>query len=361
MPRTGSERAATVDGTPKTEPDEIPVGSPTGRCDRCGCRDARPLFSSVDYLSGERFALLACERCGLRRTGFDRPEEALSEYYGTAYFGAKGLRFIGPLEWATALCRNQRARMVARYAGVPGRVLDLGCGRGLMLARLKRMGWQCVGTELSTDLASAARERHGLDVLPGGPAPLPFPDGSFDVVTTWHSLEHMARPVSVLREVRRVLKPGGLLMAEVPNSESLQAWFGGRRWFHLDVPRHLYHFSSSELKEILLEEGFLLQRESTRSWEQGPFGMTQSLLNRATFSPHFLFRLLRRERAALRGSARTVWDLVATLLLATPAALVGGALEAASWCFGRGGVTRVVARKGAQPFGPQVASRRDRS
>ena len=324
---------------------------PATPCDRCKSTRARYVMRSEDHLSGEHFNVVRCGGCGLLRTDFSDRGFDLSRYYGPAYYGAAGRRFRGILEGTIGLFRKARARRVARLAGTPGRVLDLGCGRGLMLAALQRMGWQCEGTEVSSSLAEAARSAHGFEVLSGGIDPLPFPDATFDAVTAWHSLEHMEHPVRMLGDAFRVLKPGGLLVVEVPNAASFQALLGGRSWFHLDVPRHLYHFSRTELRDILDGMGYSILKENTFSLEQGPYGMAQSILNRATFHPNVLYRLIRRASSP-EGQARTgrrrlrgVWDLFATVLLAVPAGVAGTMLEILAGLVGRGGVTRLAARK----------------
>ena len=324
---------------------------PPVSCDRCHSRLATPLFSSEDYLSGERFEVVRCGDCGLLRTDFRERAHDLSFYYGPAYYGTAGRRFMGGIERAVGLFRNARARMVARLAGQPGRILDLGCGRGLMLAALQNMGWQCVGTEVSADLAEAARGARGLEVHSEGIEPLPFPDASFDAVTTWHSLEHMERPVGTLGDIFRILRPGGLLVIEIPNAAGLQARWGGPGWFHLDVPRHLYHFSRSELTEILVGLGFSIVQESTFSPEYGPYGMVQSLLNRVTFHPNALYRLIKRVPSPQgstredRRRMREIWDIAATVVLAVPLGVVGTVLEVLACLAGRGGVVRVAAIK----------------
>jgi SAM-dependent methyltransferase len=305
-----------------------------------------PVFATEDYLTGERFAIVRCRRCGLHRTELE-PDRDLSDYYGPAYYGRAGRRFAGFIERLVAVFRRIRARRVARLTPGPARILDLGCGRGMMLAALQARGWECTGTEASPELAEAALRHYGLRVLPAEDAPLPFPDASMDVATSWHTLEHMERPVRMIGDIYRILKPGAVLVVEVPNLASIQARLGGSRWFHLDVPRHRYHLSRAELREILIRSGFRILADGTFSLEYGPFGMVQSILNRVTFRPNVLFQLLKRCTRNRTGLSRLpwAWDLLSTALLAVPAAAAGTALELLAVLAGRGGVARFVARK----------------
>jgi hypothetical protein len=78
----------------------------------------------------------------------------------------------------------------------------------------------------------------------------------------------------------------------VPNAASLQAKVFGAGWFHLDVPRHLFHFSPSSLKTMLSALGLSVQHEWAQELEIGLFGWTQSVLNRVMAQPNVLFGLL---------------------------------------------------------------------
>jgi SAM-dependent methyltransferase len=329
---------------------------PPRPCDRCGSGEASVAFRSDDFISGESFDLLRCLNCGLLRTDFRGSSSDLARYYGSAYYSIGGRRLKGTLKVIMSSFRSVRARWVARRAAGPGKILDLGCGRGFMLASMKRMGWDCMGTEIASEVAVAAGDEYGLKILSEGIDPLPFPEGHFDVVTSWHSLEHMERPVRTLGDIHRVLRPGGLFMVEVPNRSSLQAAMGGSRWFHLDPPRHLYHFTRGALRSILVDLGFEVVWEGTFSAEQGPFGMAQSLLNRLTFSRNVLYQLVGKPGARVEdllpgpmGKVRAAWNTALTIFLAAPAALLGASLEVAACMAGRGGVVRIVARKVPPP------------
>ncbi|MGA9752799.1 MAG: class I SAM-dependent methyltransferase [Acidobacteriota bacterium] len=318
-------------------------------CPICQETARERLFESADYLTGESFTVARCARCGTARTLFPHPEEEIGSYYGNTYYGREGRRFLGTLEWLVRLFRRGRVRAVLRLHPGPGRVLDVGSGRGLILRRLRSLGWDCYGTELSADLAQLLRES-GVEVFTGPLEEWGLPESSFDVILLWHSLEHQFEPAQVLAEVRRLLKPGGRLLLEVPNFGSRQAAVGGSRWFHLDVPRHLLHFSRPTLAALLGGQGFETLRWSTWSLEQGPFGFAQSLLNRVCASPNLLYGLMKGHalaeptRRKISGPRRAL-DLGLTLVLAVPAVAVAVGAEAVTALAGRGGVLNIVARK----------------
>ncbi len=315
-------------------------------CDRCGQEQVAFLFDNLDYISGESFALVRCTTCDLVRTVFPHEPADLGRYYGDSYYGRQGRRFIGPMEWAVRQFREARARVVQRLQpGRAGTILDVGCGRGLMLISLKARGWTGYGTELSTELVETLRARHGLTVFAAPDLTgLPLEAGMFDVVTLWHSLEHVPHPADVIAQATRVLRPGGHLIVEVPNFASLQARIGRGRWFHLDAPRHLTHFTPETLAGLLATCGLQVIGWQTLSVEQGFYGMWQTLLNRITGEPNVLYSLLKRRRPRGRRSA-LVRDISLTALLLLPVAIVGTLLEGGAILAGQGAVIRIVARK----------------
>lgn len=118
---------------------------------------------------------------------------------------------------------NQNAAFVPGLAGgvldwlnaQPGeRILDLGCGDGQLTARLADAGAQVRGFDASPQMAAAARAR-GLEVEEGSAESLPYPDASFDAVFSNAALHWMREQDAVLRQVQRVLKPGGRFVAEM--------------------------------------------------------------------------------------------------------------------------------------------------
>jgi SAM-dependent methyltransferase len=139
---------------------------------------------------------------------------------------------------------------------------------------MQRLGWQVNGVELSPQATAHARNVLGLDVRQGSLEEAGYPDAHFDVVTLWHVLEHLPSPRRTLVEVKRVLKPGGTLICEVPNEHSLQSRLLGKHWFHLDPPRHLYAFSPTTLRRVVRAAGLavlrIVQVPDLVGWSESP-------------------------------------------------------------------------------------------
>jgi SAM-dependent methyltransferase len=308
---------------------------------------AESLFPSVDYVTGERFEVRRCGSCGLALTWPQPSGAALGRYYPPAYYGAQGgRRFPGPVEAAQNLLYGWRARRVERLAGGrAGRVLDVGCGRGYLLDAFRRRGWSAEGTELSEQSARQPREAFGLTVHVGPLESLALPGGAFDAVTMWHVLEHVADPAGLLAEVHRLLRPGGVFMVGVPNfgSPEAQATLGG--WFHLDVPRHLVHFTPETLRARLAEAGL---DEVEASWfapEFDAFSFVQSAENRLGLRMNLLYDLLRNRSARLGGAGAGFLASAAACLLAIPLGLAALVVPTVASLAGRGSSLTLHARK----------------
>lgn len=137
------------------------------------------------------------------------------------------------------------------YADLPasarGRLLDVGCGNGDFLLRMREVGWSVTGVEPDPSAAEFASTQHGIDVRVGQLEDAAFPDGQFDAIVLSHVIEHVYDPVATLRECRRVLAPGGRIVALTPNARSLGHRLLGRNWRGLEPPRHLHVFDPATL------------------------------------------------------------------------------------------------------------------
>ncbi len=145
------------------------------------------------------------------------------------------------------------------------RLLDVGCHIGVMVELAQRRGWDAWGVEPSTWAAEQARGR-GLHVITGTLAEAGLEENYFDVVTMWDVIEHLTDPLAELRQVHRVLKPGGIFVIHTIDIESLFAHIMGKRWPWL-MEMHLYYFSPRTLGKMLTKVGF----EVIRSSAQGRF------------------------------------------------------------------------------------------
>ena len=136
------------------------------------------------------------------------------------------------------------------------RLLDVGCGNGAFLVRMRAAGWGVEGIEPDPE-ARAFATGAGLTVHAGPLTTHPFGAAAFDAVTMNHVLEHLHEPREVLAACARVLRPGGVLWIAAPNGAATGLGRFGRHWFPLDPPRHLVFFTPRSLRDALSQAGFV--------------------------------------------------------------------------------------------------------
>jgi 2-polyprenyl-3-methyl-5-hydroxy-6-metoxy-1,4-benzoquinol methylase len=289
-----------------------------------------------------KYPLVRCIHCGLVFQE-RRPSQAdLEEAQRTAY-GRPGHRFNWWIETGIRLFRTARVRLATRLVPPGGRILDVGCGRGLFLHMLKQRGYEVQGTELSPAMAGHAYPGVPIDV--GELEPGRYPDASFDLIALSHVLEHLRSPDVTLEACRCALKPGGVLLVSVPNYGSIQARLGREFWFHLDLPRHLFHFTGETLQNLLIQQGFRIEQLRTGQWEMDPFGLLQTVLNRTGLRQNALYDTLRNHEEvkcdlsiAYRAAMHAIFPL--GMILALPLSLLFRLMK-------RAGTLLAVARKPA--------------
>lgn len=143
-----------------------------------------------------------------------------------------------------------------------GSLLDVGCGAGDLMVRMRELGWQVMGVE--TDPRAVDRAVHrGLDVRNSVLEDAHFEAASFDAVTMAHVIEHVHDPARLLAECRRILRPGGILVILTPNSSSWGHRHFGRNWMPLDPPRHIRVHNRNNLPRLLDAAGLAPVRVAT--------------------------------------------------------------------------------------------------
>lgn len=291
-------------------------------CPLCGATSFETTIELKDRImrtSEASFSLARCLDCGLLRLHPQPDAATLSTAYPNEY--APHVR-PGVSGWAKGVLERRSARLLAGHLAAPKRVLDVGCATGdLLLAIRSRGNTHVTGVETSA-VAVAVAHKRGLNVVRCEIAEAAFPDGAFDTVLVSHTLEHVSDPLAFMREVQRVLAPGGSAILWLPNADSVEARLLERFWMGYDAPRHLTTFTVGTLGRLLAEAGFEIEEVKHEviglEWAWG-------------------LRLLARERFhVVEGMVRRLHPLL--IVLFTPAAMVSARLR-------RSGRVRVIARR----------------
>ena len=246
-------------------------------CALCGSNRAIVIHARLEphRFSDETgyFGLVRCAECSLVYLSPRPTMDQLQHYYPPDYYQTLGAStgVAGSLARRAynRICPTTASRRLAaqlalvnRYGpplprgGTPPRALDVGVGRGDFLERLARMGWDVDGTDFSAESARLASSRLSKPIHVGSFESMDLGNRVYDLVTFWDVLEHLNQPLSALRNAREHLAVDGVLIVGVPNYTALEARLMKSRWPHLDVPRHLFHFTAQTLRRMLTEAGF---------------------------------------------------------------------------------------------------------
>lgn len=233
------------------------------------------------------------------------------------YYGYPSVKSITPSvlkKSAAFLFSLVKARSVIPYRG-EGNFLDVGCGGGSYLYRLKQWGWNVYGVETSKVGADQARSL-GLNVHHGQIKDAGFPESFFDVVRLNHVLEHLTDPKETFHEMKRILKHDGIVYITVPNTRSLTFWLFGEDWFGLDAPRHVISYCPKALSILCAATGFEIVKIRFPS---GPFNFVRSvkylLEERGRNWPRWLHRIDWPRNRLIRRTLKPFFFLVDQLRL----------------------------------------------
>ncbi len=225
---------------------------PVKACHICGGGRIYYQFSTSDY------RVVRCDDCGLVFLNPQPSDDELSRIYGADYFlgsdSEAGRRAVSELKQATAGLYLSEIR---RYHGPgTGRLLEIGCGDGDFLALAEADGWHVTGIEYSPAACERARQRlkHG-EVLNGELPSAGLASEQFDLCVLSDVLEHVRAPLDFLREIHRVLKPGGTLFIATPSIDSRSARFMKQKWMEFKA-EHLTYFNRQTLQTALVKSGF---------------------------------------------------------------------------------------------------------
>ncbi|MCB0256783.1 MAG: class I SAM-dependent methyltransferase [Anaerolineae bacterium] len=218
-------------------------------CDYCGSDDNALVFRARDtnYGFAGEFAIVRCRRCGLVYLGPRPNEHEIGLYYPDGDYNCfKSDATSDPLGDDHHFVKAAKTRNLER-----GRLCDIGCGSGSFLVSARASGWQVAGVE-PNDYARQICQQHLPDVpLYASLTEASFAADSFDAVTMWHVLEHLPSPSETLREINRMLRPGGLLGIALPNFDSIERRIWGPHWISISAPTHLFHFEPATLTQYL--------------------------------------------------------------------------------------------------------------
>ncbi|NOQ72297.1 MAG: methyltransferase domain-containing protein [Crocinitomix sp.] len=223
------------------------------QCPICDSSEFTPFISAVDYtVSNDTFNIVSCNNCGFHFTNPIPTVDKIGEYYKAESYISHSSTNKGIINKLYQRVRKhtlkQKVKLVKRV-GKGKDTLDIGAGTGHFLNACQLAGFNALGLEPDVDARTFAIENfkaniQELDELYN------LPDGSRDVITMWHVLEHVYDLRRDLDKITRILKPDGRLIIAVPNMSSFDAKHYKEFWAAYDLPIHLYHFVPDDIKRL---------------------------------------------------------------------------------------------------------------
>lgn len=230
-------------------------------CPLCGAQELREIFQVKDYtVSQQQFTIVECTACTVRITQDVPAPDAIGPYYKSASYISHTNTREGLMNrvyhWVRKRTLAQKRKLVQKATGRGiGQLLDVGSGVGAFVKEMQDHGWKSTGLEPDPDARQIAQKESGI-ALQESQQLYELPNEQFDAITLWHVLEHVHDLQGYFAAFSRLLKPGGVLLIAVPNYTSADAARYGEFWAAYDVPRHLYHFSPSSMKQLAQKHGF---------------------------------------------------------------------------------------------------------
>jgi SAM-dependent methyltransferase len=330
-----------------TAAQEAPSTLAVQRCPSCDGSRSTPVHS-VAAAGGrirEVFELRECRTCGIVFLDRRLSDHFLAKLYDEDFYFSTGWSYKALAAWVIEFIQTRRRHRVERYLR-PGRLLDIGSGDGSFVHHMAHHGWDATGIDPSpAALEFARRARDGGRFLRGSLEDYDGWPSSLDVVTLWQVLEHVGEPRPLLRRCRELLRPGGMLVASVPNIEGWSSRLTGERWWGLDVPRHLVHYSPATLDRAVRRAGFRVIRIRHRSFQYDPYALLHSTLDWVFTRRHFLSALAKRQVPADMRRGEYLYNLAALVVLAPVLAPLCVATTTLASCLGHGGFIEIHARR----------------
>jgi 2-polyprenyl-3-methyl-5-hydroxy-6-metoxy-1,4-benzoquinol methylase len=291
------------------------------------------------------YELRRCQACELVRVDPRLDDAVLSRLYDEDFYFSTGWALQGIAELVIRQIQRTRQRRVQRFVR-SGSLLDVGSGDGRFVQHMANEGWLATGIDFSPAAQALAQARGSRGrFLYGSLFDHEFEPASIDAVTLWQVLEHIGEPREFLKRTHKLMRPGGVFVAAVPNIDGLSARLAGDRWWGLDVPRHLVHYTPRTLCAALVHTGFTVVRVNHLSLQYDPYGLLHSSLDWVFTRRHFLSDLAKQQVPGDVSAAEFAYNIAAIALLGPVLAPMSLVTTVAAACAGRGGFIEVFAQR----------------
>lgn len=232
------------------------------KCSLCLSDKVRRLFTAQDIhgrqiLSEDKFEIFQCDACAVTFTAVNINADYYNKYYHENYYlpTSSNSLIAGCLSFLQDFSFKNRLKLIERYkSGQGNRILEIGCAQGEFLNFLPEY-YKKSGVEINKagyDYVKANYKHIDVhNVRINDQAFEASSLGKFDLIIMWHVFEHIQDPAIFTKNLAKLLNQNGVIIFDIPNRNSFGFSLCGKWWFHLDAPRHLFHYNHTSMRNLL--------------------------------------------------------------------------------------------------------------
>lgn len=213
-------------------------------CRICGDKQSLAMLSGLKSRFGKQYSLHQCQQCSFVSIEPLPSSTILAKHYHQDYWQSKEGKTSDLLNLLYKLRMLGIIREIKRLVPHKGRILDWGAGDGSLLKLLEKEAFCCWGIDI---YSADPNEKNLINTTI---EEIPLPNNFFDAITCFHVFEHIYNPLASLKKAFSLLKTGGIIIVEVPNIFSGGFQIFKKKWYPLDIPVHLNHFSPVTMKRL---------------------------------------------------------------------------------------------------------------
>ena len=233
-------------------------------------RDEKHIMTQDFLITNEKFKITEDKETRVLKTTPTPKEEDLPSYYSSEAYASHQERANTPVLWAYMRVRKiamkSKIKLISTFSTKTGALLDFGCGLGGFLSATHAKGWTSYGIEPHQKAKTKAKKISGREVYSTiGEAQKT--NKKYDVITLWHSLEHVVDLGKTIRFLYNSTKKEGKVVVAVPNHQSFDAKHYKNFWAAYDTPRHVWHFDQKSITNVFKKHGFSLERKHLMMWD----------------------------------------------------------------------------------------------
>lgn len=235
------------------------------QCPSCFSNHVSQHLIAVDHtVSHASFEIWHCTNCSLRFTQSVPQATAIGRYYQSENYISHTDTNKGIVNQLYRLARRftlrNKRNVIETHGNISkGSLLDLGAGTGAFASYMQQSGWTVTGVEPDEQARKKAADTYSVQLYEASRF-FELEENWFDVITLWHVIEHVHSLHEYITQLKKILRPRGVLFIAVPNYTSYDAGLYGSFWAAYDVPRHLYHFSPVAMKKLVQSHGLQLKK-----------------------------------------------------------------------------------------------------